>query len=66
MAEFIQKLDKSFSLKNLGPIHYFLGLEVHRDFSGIYISQTRYVLEVLKRFNLISASCPTLMVASKV
>lgn len=66
MAEFIKKLNRTFSLKDLGPIHYFLGLEVHRDSTIMHLSQTRYVLELLKIFNLVDASpCPTSMIAGK-
>uniref|UniRef100_A0A803NHL7 Reverse transcriptase Ty1/copia-type domain-containing protein n=1 Tax=Cannabis sativa TaxID=3483 RepID=A0A803NHL7_CANSA len=35
----ITKFNKTFSLKDLRPLHYFLGIEVFRDNTSIYLSQ---------------------------
>lgn len=35
----IQRLAKAFAMKDLGPLHYFLGLEVSRSTDGIFLSQ---------------------------
>jgi hypothetical protein len=47
------QLMKAFKMKDLGEIHWFLGLEITRDRPQqlIYISQTRYVKDILSRFN---------------
>ncbi|PNX59866.1 putative copia-type protein, partial [Trifolium pratense] len=48
------------------PLHYFLGVEVHRDDSGMYLRQTKYIRDVLKKFNMENASaCPTPMVTGR-
>ena len=40
-------------MKDLGLMHYFLGLEVCRKSSeGIFLNQGKYVVEILKRFNM--------------
>ncbi|KAJ9538498.1 hypothetical protein OSB04_031231 [Centaurea solstitialis] len=41
-------LDKEFSIKDLGPLKYFLGIEVTRMFEGLVLSQRNYTLDILK------------------
>jgi len=63
---FITQLNIVFSLKDLGLLHYFLGIKVHRDASGIYLKQTKYIRDLLKKFNMKkSLSCPTSIVTGK-
>jgi histone deacetylase 1/2 len=42
-------LEKHFALKDLGNLHYFLGIEVKRLNDGLVMSQTRYATDILKR-----------------
>ena len=39
-------------MNDLGFLRYFLGIEVEQNENGIFISQEKYVEEVLKRFNM--------------
>ena len=39
-------------MKDLGDIRYFLGIEVDRTKQGIFLSQQKYVLDLLKEFNM--------------
>ncbi|KAF7833261.1 glutamate receptor [Senna tora] len=66
LTEFTRRLNSVFALKDLGPLYYFLGIEVYRDQSGIYLNQSKYAQDVLKRFNMAScASVSTLMVTGR-
>ncbi|CAL9017202.1 unnamed protein product [Prunus brigantina] len=56
----ISLLSAKFPVKDLGPLHYFLGLEVHRSSKGIFLSQTKYACDLLKKTDFIGASpCST-------
>lgn len=42
----IQTLDQQFSLKDLGLLNYFLGVEVSRlPCGGLFLSQQKYILD---------------------
>ncbi|XP_019085320.1 PREDICTED: uncharacterized protein LOC109126311 [Camelina sativa] len=41
-----------FSLKDLGPLSYFLGIEATRSRQGLHLMQRKYVTELLARTNM--------------
>ncbi|KAF5819015.1 putative RNA-directed DNA polymerase [Helianthus annuus] len=41
-------LDKRFSIKDLGPLKYFLGIEVAKTNEGMVLSQRKYTLDILE------------------
>lgn len=43
---------KDFALKDLGDLHYFLGIEVHKNKNGILLTQEKYASDVLKRVGM--------------
>ncbi|GKA92921.1 retrovirus-related pol polyprotein from transposon TNT 1-94 [Tanacetum coccineum] len=44
----ICQLRSAFALKDLGPLNYFLGIEIVLHVSGILLSQKKYILELLQ------------------
>ncbi|CAL1374789.1 unnamed protein product [Linum trigynum] len=48
----IQTLTKdlraAFNLKELGDLSYFLGLEIHRSPTGLFVSQQKYIVDLLE------------------
>ena len=54
VTRLIHDLNFSFSLKDFGELHYFLGIEAFRDSTGLYLTWSKYILEKLYR-NIIGA-----------
>ncbi|XP_019234433.1 PREDICTED: uncharacterized protein LOC109214919 [Nicotiana attenuata] len=44
-------LDKQFRIKDLGKLHYFLGLEVLYKSDGVLVSQRKFALDLLKEYD---------------
>ena len=53
IVECKKKLAEEFEMKYLGLMHYFLGLEVWQSPEGIFLNQGKYVVEILKRFDML-------------
>jgi hypothetical protein len=53
-AELLRNLQQEFALKDLGPLHYFLGIEVSHAKEGIYLSQRKYTTDILQRAGMLS------------
>ena len=45
-------LEKEFEMKDLGLLHYFLGLEIWQRSDGLFVSQGKYAREILEKFNM--------------
>jgi histone deacetylase 1/2 len=43
----LKALEREFALKDLGDLHYFLGIEVKRSRDGLKLSQERYAADVI-------------------
>jgi hypothetical protein len=48
-----RQLGTEFEMKNLGGLKYFLGIEVARSNEGIFISQRKYVLDLLSEVGML-------------
>ena len=51
----LSSLQTDFAVKDLGSLHYFLGIEVIRNTAGILLSQKRYILDLLKCTHMLDA-----------
>ncbi|GKA38344.1 uncharacterized mitochondrial protein-like protein [Tanacetum coccineum] len=43
-----KQLDDEFNIKDLGPLKYFLGIEVAKTRDGLVLSQRKYTLDILE------------------
>jgi hypothetical protein len=50
----ISLLSSEFVMKDLGPLHFFLGIAVTRHHKGLFLSQKKYVEEILIRAGMSS------------
>uniref|UniRef100_A0A2N9F358 Uncharacterized protein n=1 Tax=Fagus sylvatica TaxID=28930 RepID=A0A2N9F358_FAGSY len=55
IADLKTYLSKHFHTKDLGALRYFLGIEVARSSQGIFLSQRKYILDLLSETGLLGA-----------
>ncbi|KAL6335116.1 hypothetical protein AAG906_027176 [Vitis piasezkii] len=49
-------LAREFEIKDLGALRYFFGMEFARFKKGIFVSQRKYVLDLLKETGLLGSN----------
>nr|XP_016455380.1 PREDICTED: uncharacterized mitochondrial protein AtMg00810-like [Nicotiana tabacum] len=49
ILDLIRKLSNAFALKDLGNLHYFLGIEVSHARDGLILCQSKYIRDLLAR-----------------
>ncbi|GJX12361.1 ribonuclease H-like domain-containing protein [Tanacetum coccineum] len=52
--DFEALMKSRFQMSSMGELTFFLGLQVKQNKEGIFISQDKYVAEILKKFDLVS------------
>lgn len=55
VTKIIKQLGVSFTLKDLGPFHYFLGLQIEYINGGLFVHQAKYVKDLLSRFHMLDS-----------
>jgi hypothetical protein len=50
--KFAKDMKNEFEMSLLGDLSFFLGLQIRQIKQGIFISQTKYIIEMLKRFGM--------------
>jgi transposase InsO family protein len=50
--KFAKDMQNEFEMSLLGELSFFLGLQIRQSNQGIFISQTKYIREMLKRFGM--------------
>jgi hypothetical protein len=53
ISELQRYLASEFEMKDLGELKYFLGIEVYRSKLGIFLSQKKYVLDLLAKTGML-------------
>jgi hypothetical protein len=56
LHHFISLLSSEFAMKDLGFIHYFLGIELTRTNNGLHLSQAKYAMDLLDRAHITSCT----------
>jgi hypothetical protein len=59
IAQTKRELSTEFEMKDLGLMHYFLGLEVWQKPGEIFFSQSKYAIDVLCRFGMMDCKSMT-------
>jgi hypothetical protein len=49
LRRFITSLQQEFSMKDLGKLHHFLGMQVQHTVAGLFLSQRQYMIDILDR-----------------
>ncbi|GJX24033.1 uncharacterized mitochondrial protein-like protein [Tanacetum coccineum] len=58
-VEFEQMIHKRFQMSSIGELTFFLGLQVKQKDDGIFISQDKYVADILKKFDFATVKTTT-------
>ena len=53
---FSKLMQAEFEMSMIGELTHFLGLQIHQQDSGIFLSQSKYAKNLVKKFSLESAS----------
>jgi hypothetical protein len=60
-----KKLATKFEMKDLGLMHYFLGLEVWQSLEKIFLNQGKYAFKTLKRFDMLECKSMNIPMETK-
>ncbi|GJZ93176.1 putative ribonuclease H-like domain-containing protein [Tanacetum coccineum] len=64
--EFEALMQSRFQMSSMGELTFFLGLQVKQNKVGIFISQDKYVAEILKKFDLVNVKTAITPMETKV
>jgi hypothetical protein len=56
IASIKKRLKKGFEMTDLGHLHYYLGIEVTQNPKYIFISQKKYIGELLNKFGMVECN----------
>ena len=58
-------MTSKFEMKDLGMMHYFLGLEVWQKIDEIFLSQGKHTVEIFEMMDCKSMPTPMMMISKK-
>ncbi|PNY16822.1 retrovirus-related Pol polyprotein from transposon TNT 1-94 [Trifolium pratense] len=58
-TNFKQYLRRCFHMKDLGPLKYFLGLELARGATGLFMCQRKYIMDILDECKMLDSKPST-------
>jgi hypothetical protein len=50
--QFVECMQNEFEMSMFGKMKFFLGLKINQSDKGIFISQTKYIYEMIKKFQI--------------
>ncbi|GKE58145.1 ribonuclease H-like domain-containing protein, partial [Tanacetum coccineum] len=56
LKRIIRSLHQEFAMTDLGSLNYFLGISITRDSSRMFLSQKKYVIEILERAGMVNCN----------
>ncbi|GJQ96014.1 ribonuclease H-like domain-containing protein [Tanacetum coccineum] len=56
LQRIISLLHAEFAMTDLGPLNYFLGISATHTTSGIFLSQTKYAIEILEQAQILNCN----------
>ncbi|CAN6726648.1 unnamed protein product [Malus baccata var. baccata] len=60
IQQVIQSLTTEFDIKDLGELHYFLGIQITKTDQGLFLSQSKYIQDLLKNVEMMDCkACDT-------
>nr|XP_020147087.1 uncharacterized mitochondrial protein AtMg00810-like [Aegilops tauschii subsp. strangulata] len=65
LSQLTDRLRAQFAIKDLGPLHYFLGVEVARRPDGFFLHQQKYAHELLDRAGMLNCKPTATPVGTK-
>ena len=63
---FSKLMQAKFKMSMIGELNHFLGLQIHQQELGIFISQSKYAINLVKKFGLESASSVRTLISQNV
>lgn len=52
VEDFKNEMMKKYEMSDMGLLHYFLGIEIYQEKDGVFICQTKYAENILKKFGM--------------
>ncbi|GJV60492.1 putative ribonuclease H-like domain-containing protein [Tanacetum coccineum] len=65
LYEFEKMIHKKFQMSSMGELIFFLGLQVKQKEDGIFISQDKYVTEILKKFGFTNVKTASTLIETQ-
>lgn len=65
LHQIVHFLSAEFAMKDLGPLHHFLGISVTRTADGLHLSQRSYIEDLLSRAGMSSCNPVSTLIDTK-
>ena len=65
LCHVVDHLCQAFVIKDLGALHFFLGIQVRRDAAGFYLNLAQYAEDILERAGMTNCKPATTPVEAK-